>query len=250
MTVLEVENLHVGIDGKEILKGVNLKIRRGEIHSLMGPNGSGKSTLWLTIAGHPKCQITHGDVLLDGKSILEMTPDERAKKGLFLAFQHPAEIPGVSLSKFLFNAYAALHAGEKQAGFAKNFPLLLEENLNLVGLGAEFAKRAVNHGLSGGEKKLGEVLQLKVLKPKIAILDEIDSGLDIDALKRVASALRAQSSETGFLVVTHYQRILKHLEPQFVHVMVGGKIAKSGGRDLAFELEETGYGGMENGNWA
>jgi len=246
MVVLEIKNLHAGIDGKEILKGVSLKIKQGEIHSLMGPNGSGKSTLSSVIMGHPKYVVTKGEVLLDGENVLAMTPDERARKGLFLAFQHPAEIPGVSISKFLFNAYASLHADAKESGIAKNFPALLEENLNSVGLDGEFAKRALNHGFSGGEKKRGEVLQLKMLKPKIAVLDEIDSGLDIDALKTVAEAVRAQSKETGFLVVTHYQRILKHLNPQFVHVMVNGKIVKSGGHALAAELEETGYARMEN----
>jgi len=196
--------------------------------------------------GHPKYAVTGGEILLDGESILAMTADERARKGLFLAFQHPAEIPGVSISKFLFNAYAALHSDAKETGIARNFPSLLEENLNSVGLDAEFAKRALNHGFSGGEKKRGEVLQLRMLKPKIAVLDEIDSGLDIDALKSIAKAVRAQSKETGFLVVTHYQRILKHLNPQFVHVMVNGKIVKSGGHSLAVELEESGYAGMKN----
>lgn len=239
MSVLEIKNLHATIEGKEILKGLDLTVKTGEIHSIMGPNGSGKSTLSLVIAGHPKYLVTGGEVLLDGENVLEMTPDERARKGLFLAFQHPVEIPGVSISKFLFNAYAAL--GQNTGPNAKNFPMVLKKNLEEVGLGEEFSKRALNHGFSGGEKKRNEVLQLKMLKPKIAFLDEIDSGLDIDALKTVAKAVKSQSKETGMVVITHYQRILKHLNPDFVHIMVDGRIVQSGGHKLALELEDKGY---------
>ncbi|MEM4255517.1 MAG: Fe-S cluster assembly ATPase SufC [Candidatus Norongarragalinales archaeon] len=240
MSVLKVRNLHASVDGKQILNGVTLTAKTGEIHSIMGPNGSGKSTLSLVIAGHPKYNVTKGEVLLDGESVLQMTPDERARKGLFLAFQHPVEIPGLSISKFLFNAYASLHKNNGSSA-AKNFPALLKKNLEGVGLGEDFSKRALNAGFSGGEKKRNEVLQLKMLKPRIAFLDEIDSGLDIDALKTVAKAVKSQAGETGMVVITHYQRILKHLNPDFVHVMVDGRIVKSGGRELAAELEEKGY---------
>ncbi len=240
MAILEVRNLHASVDGKEILKGVTLTAKTGEIHSIMGPNGSGKSTLSLVIAGHPRYKVTKGEVFLDGENVLQMTPDERARNGLFLAFQHPVEIPGVSISKFLFNAYAALHPNNGSSA-ARDFPALLKKNLEAVGLGEEFAKRALNAGFSGGEKKRNEVLQLGMLKPKMAFLDEIDSGLDIDALKTDADAIRSQTSETGMIVITHYQRILKHLNPDFVHVMVDGRIVKSGGQELAIELEEKGY---------
>ena len=240
MAVLEIRNLHASVDRKEILKGVTLTAKTGEIHSIMGPNGSGKSTLALAIAGHPRYKITKGEVLLDGENVLEMTPDERARKGLFLAFQHPVEIPGVSISKFLFNAYAALHVNNG-ASAAKDFPALLKKSLEGVGLGEDFSKRALNAGFSGGEKKRNEVLQLRMLKPKIALLDEIDSGLDIDALKTVAKVVKIQADETGIIVITHYQRILKHLNPDFVHIMVDGRIVKSGKHELAAQLEEKGY---------
>lgn len=242
MSVLEVRNLHATVEGKEILKGVNLKIATGEVHAIMGPNGSGKSTLSLAIMGHPKYLVTKGEVLLDGENVLEMTPDERARKGLFLAFQQPVEIAGVSISKFLFNAYAALH--HEQQSVAREFPALLKKNLGEVGLDEDFSKRQLNHGFSGGEKKRNEILQLSVLRPKIAVLDEIDSGLDIDALKTVSRVIRNASKDTGMLVITHYQRILHHLKPDFVHIMVDGKIVKSGSGDLAGKLEEKGYAGL------
>lgn len=241
MTVLEIRNLHASVEGKEILKGVTLSAKTGEIHSIMGPNGSGKSTLALAIAGHPRYAITKGEVLLDEEDVLQMTPDERARKGLFLGFQHPVEIPGVSISKFLFNAYVSLH---NNGASAKNFPSILKKNLESVGLEEGFAKRYLNAGFSGGEKKRNEVLQMRMLKPRIAFLDEIDSGLDIDALKTVAQAISSQKKEVGVVVITHYQRILKHLNPDFVHVMVDGRIVKSGGHTLATELEEKGYAGL------
>lgn len=250
---MEVKNLYASVGGKEILKGVNLKVGQGEVHSLMGPNGSGKSTLSLAIMGHPKYVIMKGDILLDGKSILGLTADERARKGLFLAFQQPVEVPGVSVSKFLLNALAARKAngangGTGAAAGAPKFPTFVSDLRSALaesGLEEDFVKRQLNVGFSGGEKKRNEILQMRVLNPKIAVLDEIDSGLDVDALKTVARAVRAQARESGVLVITHYQRILKHLNPDFVHVMVGGRIVKSGGHALAAEIEENGYAGLE-----
>ena len=239
MPTLEVKDLHAGIKGKEILKGVSLKVKTGEVHSIMGPNGSGKSTLASVIMGSPKYEVYSGSILLDGENVLEMLPDERARKGLFLAFQNSVEIPGVSISKFLYNALAATRLQDASA--RKNYPQLLSNALDELGLSEDFASRALNVGFSGGEKKRAEILQLSVLRPKMAILDEIDSGLDVDALKTVSKAIQKHASETGMLVITHYQRILKHLNPDFVHVMVDGRIVKSGGKQLAETIEEEGY---------
>ncbi|HIH20714.1 TPA: Fe-S cluster assembly ATPase SufC [Candidatus Micrarchaeota archaeon] len=248
MALLEIRDLHAAVEGKEILKGVNLTVKTGEIHSIMGPNGSGKSTLASVIMGHPKYKVTKGEVLLDGENVLAMLPDERARKGLFLAFQNPVEVPGVSVTKFLYNAYSAVHKSEGTGKTSAAFPEILRQSVSAVGLDESFAKRQLNAGFSGGEKKRGEVLQMQVLKPKISILDEIDSGLDIDALKAVSISLKAQQAKgTGMLVITHYQRILKHLNPDFVHVMVDGRIVKSGGHELAADLENSGYAGLLKG---
>jgi Fe-S cluster assembly ATP-binding protein len=240
MTVLEIKNLHAGIEGKTILKGLNLTVRSGEVHALMGPNGSGKSTLSHVLMGHPKYEVHKGDILMDGESILELEPNERARKGLFLGFQYPLEVPGVKLGSFLNVAFKRMHP-EEEMEVAEFFPYV-EERMNLLGLDLSFGSRYLNDGFSGGEKKRAEVLQMLVLRPRIAVLDETDSGLDIDALKTVAKAIEAYSSpEVGILIITHYQRLLDYVTPDFVHVMVDGKIVKSGGSELAHKLEELGY---------
>ncbi len=235
---LEIKNLHVSAHGKQILKGLNLKINPGEVHALMGPNGSGKSTLSAVIAGHPNYKIEQGDILLDGKSIHEMSPDERSKSGLFLAFQHPLEIPGLSLRSFLFTLYKNRNTSAKTLEFQRNLTTIF----NQVALPQGFAERGLNVGLSGGEKKRVEIMQLLLLKPAIAILDETDSGLDIDSLKIVANAVNSMRSPTfSALVITHYNRILEHLKPDFVHVLIDGKIAMSGDASLPSKLEKQGY---------
>jgi len=242
---LEIKDLHVEVEGKEILKGLNLKVRQGEIHALMGPNGSGKSTLSLAIMGHPKYAITKGDILLDGRSVLEMSPDERAKTGLFLSFQYPSEVPGVSLSDFLRTAYNNIHNGQDKNKFTSvlEFRTILQEKMRLMNFDPSFASRYLNEGFSGGEKKRGEILQLSVLKPRMAIMDETDSGLDIDALQVIADGVnRLMVDKTmGTLLITHYERILKYIKPDYVHVLIDGKIVKSGGKELAQELEAKGY---------
>ncbi len=241
MNTLEIRDLHVAIAGKKILAGVDLKIKGGETHVIMGPNGSGKSTLSNVIMGHPNYRIEKGDILLNGKSILELGPDERAGKGLFLAFQYPQEISGVSLANFLRHAYNAVHPNGKRLS-VMDFHRMLLEKMELLKMDREFANRYLNEGFSGGEKKRSEILQLAVLGPRIAILDETDSGLDIDALRTVAHGINSVSNEkTGVLLITHYQRILKYVKPDYVHVMIKGKIVKSGGHALAEELEEKGY---------
>ncbi len=240
MTVLEIRNLHAGVEGKAIVKGLDLTVRSGEIHALMGPNGSGKSTLSHVLMGHPKYEVYKGDVLLDGESILELGPHERAQRGLFLGFQYPMEVPGVKLGSFLNIAYKRMHP-EEQFEVAEFFQYV-DERMNRLNLDPSFGGRYLNDGFSGGEKKRAEILQLLVLKPRIAVLDESDSGLDIDALKTVAKAIDEYASpETGVLLITHYQRLLDHVTPDFVHVLVDGKIVKSGGSDLAAKLEELGY---------
>jgi Fe-S cluster assembly ATP-binding protein len=240
MTVLEVKNLYAGVEGKTILKGLNLTVRSGEVHALMGPNGSGKSTLSHVLMGHPKYEVSKGDILLDGDSILELEPNERAKRGLFLGFQYPQEVPGVKLGSFLNVAYKRMHP-EEEMEVAEFFPYV-EEKMNILGLDLSFGSRYLNDGFSGGEKKRAEVLQMLVLKPRIAVLDETDSGLDIDALKTVARAIEEYANpEVGILLITHYQRLLDFITPDFVHVMVDGKIVKSGGSELAHKLEELGY---------
>ena len=245
-TELELKNLHVSVQGKEIVKGVSLKVTEGEIHAVMGPNGSGKSTLSYAVMGHPKYEITKGDVLVNGESILPLTPDQRAKKGLFLGFQYPYEVQGVGTANFIRNAANSQLAARGE----KNIPVMefqkqLEEKTKLLKMDQSFTTRSLNEGFSGGEKKRAEVLQMSLLKPKIAILDEPDSGLDIDALKIVANAVKEANKEgTGLLVITHYERILTYLQPDYVHVMNDGKIIKSGGKELAKQLEKEGYEGL------
>ena len=245
---LEIKDLHVNVEGKEIVKGVNLTVRQGEVHAIMGPNGSGKSTLAMSLMGHPKYDVTHGEVLFKGQNILELEPDERARLGLFLAFQYPFEISGVPLSRFLLQAMKARQREEEQTngktkkpGFGE-FRKTLKEKLAILKIDESFATRYLNEGFSGGEKKRAEILQILMLKPEIAILDETDSGLDIDSVKIVAEAVNSLRGPTfGCLAITHYQRILNYLQPDFVHVMVTGKIVKSGNQKLAHELEEKGY---------
>ena len=234
-----IEDLHVSVEGKEILRGVNLTVQQGEIHALMGPNGSGKSTLANTLMGHPKYQVTKGRALFQGEDILSLTPDERARKGLFLAFQYPVAIPGVSLGNFLRAATRAVHGPSMTAGaFRKE----LMSKMQLLKMDPSFAARYVNDGLSGGEKKRAEVLQMALLQPKIAVMDETDSGLDIDALRTVAESVNAiHTPEMGVVVITHYQRLLNYIKPEFVHVLVAGRIVKSGGSELVDQLEAEGY---------
>ena len=248
MTVLEIKDLHVTREGKEILKGVNLKTGPGQVHAIMGPNGSGKSTLAYTLLGHPKYEVTKGDILLDGESILKLKADQRAKKGLFLGFQYPTEVSGVGYSHFLRTSYNALSKalqGEDREVFitVREFQKYLKDNLKQVGLSDEFLSRYLNEGFSGGEKKRSEVLQMAVLKPTISILDEPDSGLDIDAVQSVAKAISEVSTKDATMIlITHYARILKFLKKlDFVHVFANGKILKSGDASLAEELEKKGY---------
>ena len=244
MSKLEINDLHVNVDtesgAKEILKGVNLTVNSGEVHAIMGPNGSGKSTLAYAIAGHPKYQVTSGSVKLDGEEILDLTVDERARAGLFLAMQYPVEVPGVSVSNFLRTAKTAI---DGEAPNIRKFVKEINESLESVNLDKSFAQRSVNEGFSGGEKKRHEILQLELLKPKIAILDETDSGLDVDALRVVSEGVNryAESENGGILLITHYTRILRYIKPEYVHVFVGGRIAESGGSELADELEQNGY---------
>jgi Fe-S cluster assembly ATP-binding protein len=241
--VLEIRNLHAAIDGNEILKGINLTIKKGEIHAIMGPNGSGKSTLAKVLAGHPSYEVTAGEVLYEGRNLLDMPPDERAREGVFMAFQYPIEVPGVSNAQFLRLAYneKRKHLGEEELD-PLEFKDLLKERAKIVEMDASFMSRSVNEGFSGGEKKRNEILQMAVLEPKLAILDETDSGLDIDALRIVAGGVNhLQNSENAIIVVTHYQRLLNYIVPNYVHVLFDGRIAREGGKDLALELEEKGY---------
>ena len=245
--LIEIKNLHASIDGEEILKGVNLTIQPGEVHSIMGPNGSGKSTLANVLAGKEDYEVTDGEVLYNGQDLLEMDPDERACEGLFLAFQYPVAIPGVSGMQFLRASLNAIrqHRGEDELD-ASQMLKVLREKAGLVELNQDMLKRAVNEGFSGGEKKRYEIFQMAVLDPKLAILDETDSGLDIDALRIVANGVNSMRSEhRGFLVITHYQRLLEYIIPDFVHVMVDGRLVKSGGKELAEELERSGYVDIE-----
>ena len=244
MATLEVKNLHVTVETdqgtKEILKGVDLTIRSGEIHAVMGPNGSGKSTLAYSIAGHPKYTVTQGEILLDGENVLEMSVDERARAGLFLAMQYPVEIPGVSVSNFLRTAKTAI-TGEAPA--LRTWIKDVREAMSDLKIDSTFSERNVNEGFSGGEKKRHEILQLELLKPRFAILDETDSGLDVDALKIVSEGVNRahKANELGVLMITHYTRILKYIKPDFVHVFVDGKVAQQGGAELADQLEAEGY---------
>ncbi|MGA1860415.1 Fe-S cluster assembly ATPase SufC [Azospirillum sp. 11R-A] len=241
--MIEIKNLHATVDGKEILKGVDLTIRPGEVHAIMGPNGAGKSTMSYVLAGRDGYEVTEGSVTYYGKDLLAMEPEERAAEGVFLAFQYPVEIPGVGNTTFLKTAINAIrkHRGEKELD-AMQFLKLIREKTKALGMSDEMLKRAVNVGFSGGEKKRNETLQMAVLEPKFAILDETDSGLDIDALKIVAEGVNAlRSPERSMLVITHYQRLLDYIIPDHVHVLAAGRIVKSGGKELALELEKNGY---------
>ena len=241
--MLEIRNLRAVIDGKEILKGLNLSVKAGEIHAIMGPNGSGKSTLAKVLAGHPSYEVTEGEVVYEGKNLLEIEPDERGREGVFLAFQYPIEIPGVSNANFLRLAYneKAKHDGRDELD-PLEFDDLIREKLKIVEMDASFINRSVNEGFSGGEKKRNEILQMAVLEPKLAVLDETDSGLDIDALRIVAGGVnKLANKDNAIILVTHYQRLLNYIEPDFVHVLYRGQIVKSGGKELAVELEKKGY---------
>lgn len=244
MPTLEIKNLHVSVNTeagpKEILRGVDLVINSGETHAIMGPNGSGKSTLAYSIAGHPKYAVTEGEILLDGENVLEMSPDQRARAGLFLAMQYPVEIPGISVGNFLRTAKTAV-AGEAPA--LRPWIKEVKEAMTNLRMDASFTERSVNEGFSGGEKKRHEILQMQLLKPQFAVLDETDSGLDVDALKIVAEGVNRarEASNLGVLLITHYTRILKYIKPDFVHVFVAGKVAEEGGAELADRLEAEGY---------
>ncbi|WP_340119716.1 Fe-S cluster assembly ATPase SufC [Pelagibius sp. 7325] len=241
--MLEIKNLHATVDGKEILKGINLSVKAGEVHAIMGPNGSGKSTLSYVLSGREGYEVTEGDVLFKGKNLLEMEPDERAGEGVFLAFQYPVEIPGVPNTTFLKEALNSVrrYRGEGELD-AMQFVKLVRSKTKMLHMSDDMLKRAVNVGFSGGEKKRNEALQMAVLEPSLAILDETDSGLDIDALKTVADSVNLlRSPDNALLVITHYQRLLDYIVPDHVHVLAGGRIQKSGGKELALELEKSGY---------
>jgi Fe-S cluster assembly ATP-binding protein len=245
--MLKIRNLHAGVDGKQILRGIDLEMKAGEVHAIMGPNGSGKSTLAQVLAGRDVYEVTNGEVLYEGKNLLEMEPEERAAAGIFMAFQYPVEIPGVSNTYFL---RAALNTIRKQRGLpeldAIDFLELVKDKIEALGMPDGLLNRPVNVGFSGGEKKRNEIFQLAVLEPKLAILDETDSGLDIDALKAVAQGVNSmRSQQRSFLVVTHYQRLLNYIVPDFVHVIYNGRIVKSGDKSLALELEQKGYAELD-----
>jgi Fe-S cluster assembly ATP-binding protein len=244
--MLEVKNLKVRVEDREILKGINLSVNKGEVHAIMGPNGSGKSTLARALSGHPGYEVTEGQVLYNGQDLLDMDPDERAREGVFMAFQYPVEIPGVNNAYFL---KAALNAKRKQQGLdeldAIDFMKVVKEKLKVLHIDDTMLQRSVNEGFSGGEKKRNEIFHMAVLEPALALLDETDSGLDIDALRIVSEGVNAmRSPDRAFIVVTHYQRLLNYIVPDFVHVLSDGKIVRSGGRELALELEEKGYAGQ------
>ena len=247
MSMIEIKNLQVKVEGKEILKGIDLTVNAGEVHAIMGPNGSGKSTLARALSGHPEYEVSGGEVLYEGKDLLDMDPDERARDGVFMAFQYPVEIAGVNNAYFL---KAALNAKRKHHGVpeldAMEFMQLVRDKAALLDIDQTMMTRSVNEGFSGGEKKRNEIFQMALLEPRLAILDETDSGLDIDALKIVAHGVNAmRSAERAIIVVTHYQRLLNYIVPDYVHVLSGGRIVKSGGKELALELEEKGYGWIE-----
>lgn len=247
MALLEIKNLHANVEGREILKGVDLVINPGEVHSIMGPNGSGKSTLAQVLARRESYEVTQGEILFNGKDLLAMKPEEAAVEGLFMAFQYPVEVPGIGNAYFLRTALNAIRKqrGEEEMD-AMDFLPMLRRSMKLLDMDESFVNRSVNEGFSGGEKKRNEILQMAVLQPALGILDETDSGLDIDALKVVARGVNAmRRPDRSFLVITHYQRLLNYIVPDYVHVLVDGRIAKSGGKELALELEETGYAGLE-----
>ncbi len=246
--MLKIKNLHAIVEEKEILKGVDLEINAGEIHAIMGPNGSGKSTLASVLAGNPKFEVTRGSATFEGKDLLDMEPEDRAREGIFLSFQYPVEIPGVSMVNFM---RAALNEQRKHRGeegiSASDFLKLMRDKRELLGMDSQLVSRSVNEGFSGGEKKKNEIFQMAMLNPRLSILDETDSGLDIDALRVVAAGVnKLQTNENATLVITHYQRLLEYIKPNFVHVLYGGKIVKSGGPDLALELEKRGYDWLIN----
>jgi Fe-S cluster assembly ATP-binding protein len=246
--MLQIRNLHATVEDKEVLRGIDLTINAGEVHAVMGPNASGKSTLAQVLAGRDIYTVTAGEVLYDGQDLLAMTPEDRAREGLFIAFQYPVEIPGISNSSFL---RAALNAIRKHRGLANlkipEFMALARQKMQQLGMDESLLKRSVNEGFSGGEKKRNEIFQLAVLEPRLAILDETDSGLDIDALRIVADGVNSlRSDDRAIVVVTHYQRLLNYIVPDYVHVLVDGRIARTGGRELALELEEKGYGWLED----
>ncbi|MBX7222788.1 MAG: Fe-S cluster assembly ATPase SufC [Blastocatellia bacterium] len=241
--MLEIRNLHATVNDVEILRGINLVVKPGEIHAIMGPNGSGKSTLAKVLAGHPSYVVTQGEILYNGRNLLELAPDERAREGVFLAFQYPIEIPGVSNASFLRLAYnqKRKHQGEEELD-PLEFDDLLQEKIKIVEMDKAFINRSVNEGFSGGEKKRNEILQMAVLEPQLAILDETDSGLDIDALRIISNGVNQLHTDTNaFIMVTHYQRLLNYIQPDFVHVQMNGRLVKSGGKELALLLEEKGY---------
>jgi Fe-S cluster assembly ATP-binding protein len=245
--MLEIKELRARVQHKDILKGVTLTVNTGEVHAIMGPNGSGKSTLARVLAGHPEYEVTGGEVLFEGKDLLDLDPEERAREGVFMAFQYPVEIPGVNNAYFLKAAVNAVrkHRGEQELD-AMDFMQLVNERLQLMHMDQDLLKRPVNEGFSGGEKKRNEIFQMLVLQPKLAVLDETDSGLDIDALKTVAEGVNAmRSPDRAIVVVTHYQRLLNYIVPDRVHVLTDGRIARSGGKELALELENKGYGWLE-----
>lgn len=244
--MLELRDLQASVEGKQILRGVNLTVRKGEVAALMGPNGSGKSTLAMIVMGHPKYIVDGGDILFKGESILELSPDQRAKRGIFLAFQYPLEISGITMANFLRRSYLAIRGEDQNKLSASEFHRMLVENFKLLQMSESFTKRYLNEGFSGGEKKRTEIVQLATLNPELAILDETDSGLDIDSVRIVASAIKKLNEERGttFLVITHYARILDYLKPDTVHVMYDGRVVQSGGFELATELERKGYSGL------
>ncbi|MGE5222691.1 MAG: Fe-S cluster assembly ATPase SufC [Omnitrophica WOR_2 bacterium] len=254
MSELVIRNLHVSIDGKEILKGVDLTVNQGEVHALMGPNGTGKSTLAYTLMGHPAYQVTAGEAIFKGQNILELPPDQRSHLGIFLAFQYPVSIPGVTVANFLRSAINARRKAVNPSD--KGIPIpefrkVLKERMDLLKMDHAFAGRYLNEGFSGGEKKRAEILQMATLRPEIGILDETDSGLDIDALRIVSEGVNAlRGPEVGVLVITHYQRILNYIKPDYVHIMMDGRIAESGGPELALHLEEHGYDWLREKNEA
>lgn len=246
MTTLRIKDLHVSIEEKEILSGLNLTINTGEIHAVMGPNGTGKSTLAATLMGHPSFEVTSGEIWLDDLNVLEMEVDERAGAGLFLAVQYPSEIAGVTNAGFIRAAINAQRPEDDKMG-VRDFIEKLDEKMAMLDMPEEMAERYLNEGFSGGEKKRNEILQMMMIEPKIAILDEIDSGLDIDALEVVSKGINAmRSNDFGSLIITHYQRLLNYVEPDFVHIMMGGRIVKSGGAELAMQLEKEGYKNIAN----
>jgi Fe-S cluster assembly ATP-binding protein len=254
---LVIKNLHVNVEGQEILKGLDLKINKGEIHAIMGPNGSGKSTLANTLMGHPAYEVTEGEILFKGQDMVDLSPDERSRLGLFLAFQYPSAIPGVSVANFLRTAINARYReaspsdngnGKGRGISMRDFRKLLKDKMGMLKMDPSFARRYLNDGFSGGEKKRMEILQMAMLQPELAVLDETDSGLDIDALRIVSEGVnQLMSPDLGVLVITHYQRILNYIKPEYVHILVAGRIVMSGGPELALELEEKGYDWVKEG---